>query len=196
MNTQTLTIAGLVLAASAITPLTHAEDGWFFKPYVGVDVEYVNIDYQSVNGVDLGTILAEEVINFNGHVGARLHKHLGIEVGYSQSTSENESIAGVDTEVELSGFNVDALGYLPITKDRKLELIGTAGITVLEGSLVIPGSGAQDDETDTTWRVGTGLNYKFTDNFSARALVRYTDVDFDDVADNLVSFGIGVNYQF
>lgn len=173
---------------------TAQADGLFFKPYVGADYQFTHIDYQDDNS----SILAKSLEGGDAHIGARIHQNLGFEVGYLQTaeaTKNNVLGSGFDTKLKLSGYTFDALGYLPITSDKKLELIGTAGVTRLKADLTIPGIGS-GTQWETKGRVGGGAEYWLSDNFNVRALVRYQGASFSNVADNAVIGNLGINYQF
>lgn len=157
-----------------------ADNGWFFKPYVGADFERYTED---------------KINNYNFHLGARVHKHLGVEVGYGISSTGKEywKEYSASVEVKLKSWTLDLLGYLPLDEEERFELIATTGVarTKLEAEL----TGYQNvDVTETGWRLGGGFQYHFTDYLSARMLARYhgySDTDLD-----AWSMGAGVNFHF
>lgn len=171
-----------------------ADYGFFFKPYVGADYDYVHANYK-----DGGDQIAED--NLNGadvHVGARVHKYLGFEGGYLWTGNGNKSNvlgSGINTSVNVRGFTFDALGYLPVID--KFELIGTAGVSRLRADLnvsgLIAGSG---HEYETKGRVGGGAQYWLTDNLNVRGIVRYQGANFSGALDNAVIASLGLNWQF
>lgn len=213
MKNLFFTTAALVALAST----AHA-DSVVFKPYVGVDLQRTIVDYN--NDYDIGgglalngnTILEDGLNGFNVHVGNRFHKNFGAELGYfrtfseSKSTSAGESVgpgtvAGSDfsTKVKLQGITLDALGYLPLGASEKFEVIGTAGISWIDGEIesTVPGVGtASTDENEFGFRIGGGAQYSFTENVSIRGLARYQTADFSDVAEDAITLSVGLNYSF
>jgi len=201
---------------AAFIPDAHAEPSFIFKPYVGFDLQRSVYDYN--NNYDIGggfsldgdTLLEDSLNGANIHIGARLHKNLGLELGYFRTQEEGKSIAtgtvvgkglvaatDFDTDIKLNGFTLDALGYIPLTE--KLELIGTGGVSWTKGevTLTIPTVGNESvNESEIGFRIGGGAQFNFTDNINARALVRYQTADFDDVADNAWTGTVGLNYSF
>ena len=188
----TLTLGTILMSGAA-----QADDwtsNFYFKAYVGGDYQYTHIDYSDGNS----DVLDKNLNGGDVHIGARVNQYLGFEAGYEDtaySTKDNVLGSGFNTKIKLQGYTLDALGYLPVTDDKKLELIGTAGVTRLEAKLDIPGIG-NGNEWETKGRVGGGAQYWVSDNLNVRGLVRYQGADFDDTANNAIVGTIGVNYQF
>lgn len=111
------------------------------------------------------------------------------------------TIAAADfsTDVKLSGFTLDALGYVPVDEQEAFNLIGTAGVSYLkaEASLTEPGVGTEGfDESEFGFRVGGGAQYNVTDAVNLRGLVRYQTADFEGAVDNIWMYSVGLNYAF
>lgn len=183
-----------ISAITAILLSTSAQaDDFFIKPYVGAEYQFTHIDYKDGN-----EDLAPQNFNAaNGHIGARVHKNLGFEAGYTQSataTKDNVLGSGLDVKMHFQAVNLDALGYLPIG-DGKTELIGTAGAVYTKLHSSVTGFGSSSDH-ETKPRFGLGAQYWISDNFNVRGIARYQIVDFDDTAKGAVTGNIGINYQF
>jgi len=192
-------LSGAAYAASA--PATTA-DGFFFKPYVGADYQYTSVNFNSVPGTayNYGDFFAD---SFNGgdvHVGARVHKNLGFEVGYFDTASSSQSFSPTaSSSAKLDGWTLDAMGYLPVDDAHKFELIGTAGIarTTASGSITISGTTySLGSGSETKARVGAGAEYWITDSLNVRGLVRWQDADFGGAVNNAVIASLGLNWQF
>lgn len=178
----------LTLAAVATTTLllgataAHAESNPGF--YAAIDAQHHVIDYKSsVSGLE------NDHDGLNFAVGVRPHQNFGVELGYFDTTSETAS--GVTTE--FSGVALDGIGYLPITKDQRFELLGSLGVVRQRGEASAPG--ASDRIKETKFRLGAGAQYKLTDHLSARLRVLYTDADFD-IANSYTTYSLGVAYRF
>jgi hypothetical protein len=192
------------MAADKAKPVTasSASSDFFFKPYVGADYQfskYGNEDLSALFGAGVQTddIVDTNLHGGNIHVGARVHKNLGFELGYFQTEKANKSNvlgSGLDTGIKITGGTLDALGYYPIT--NQVELIGTVGVSYAKGELSGSAFTAPSDETEWKPRIGGGAQYWFTDNLNARGLVRYQGADFDNSVDNAVVTSLGLNYQF
>ena len=119
---------------------------------------------------------------------------LGATVGAGLVATTNFS-----TDISSYGFTLDAMGYLPIDKKERFELIGTAGVswTKAEISLNAPTiANASTSESEFGFRLGAGAQYKLTEKFNIRGIARYQTADFEGVADNATTFSVGINYNF
>ena len=188
-----------------------------FKPYIGFDLQRMNMDYNksynvSGNSVNVNTILNDSLDGANVHVGGRYGKYFGMELGYFRTQEETKNVAtgtavgpGViatanfSTKVRVQGITLDGMGYLPLTESGQFELIGTAGVSWNKGEVTgtIPGVGtASDDETEFGLRIGAGAQVNVTDQFNIRGLVRYQTADYSGVADGSWIYSVGLNYNF
>lgn len=196
-----------LLCAAAVTIMSapaKAEDNFYFKPYVGAEYQHTIVDYASVDGISFDDVYED---NFNGgsiYLGARIHDHLGIEVGYNRTTSEdvdNVLGTGVNTSLKLQSFTFDLMGYYPVDEAQKLELIGSVGLARTKAEAEIDATAigftsARDDTTETKLRLGAGAQYEFAEDWNMRGMLRWQDADFEDSADNAYIFSLGVNYTF
>lgn len=207
----------LSVAALAVLSAPAMADDLVITPYAGVDLgrsiysynENYDFEGDSLNGESL---LNDGLNNINLHVGTRIGKYFGAEVGYFRSSEGKKNIAtgesvgdglvastDFSTKIKTHGFSLDGLGYIPLTDDARAELIGTAGITWTKADveMTVPGVGtAGDNLSEVGFRIGGGAQYHLTNNISARGLVRYQTADFDDIADRAWSYTLGVNYSF
>lgn len=202
---------------AAITIPAQAQEATF-KPYIGIDlmrmaVNY-NDNYNAGGGVilDGNALLEDSLDGLSIHVGNRFHKNFGVELGYFRTREEDKDIAagatvgpGVvaaapfTTSVKVQGFTLDGLGYLPVTESGQFELIGTVGVSWMKGKIeaTIPGVGSgSSDESEFGFRAGGGAQFNLTDKFSVRGLARYQTADFEDVVDSAWTYTVGLNYSF
>lgn len=178
-----------------------------FNPYVGVDLQRTSYDLSEEDGLDYSRILEDNLNGFNIHAGVRPHPNFGAELGFFRNAEEGRDIpagtlvgpgsvaaTNISTDVNSYGFTLDALGYLPLSK--QVDLIGTAGVTWTEMEIALRANGVEDkeDESELGLRGGAGAQFKFTDDFSARGLMRYQTADFDGGADGAWTASLGLNY--
>lgn len=183
------------------------KDGFFFKPYLGTDyqfVKYGNSDYAS--GRKTSDLIDTSTNGKNIHVGARIHQYVGVELGYnpSEKTTKDASsynMGGIplgESTMKTHSLVADVMGYYPIAP--KTELIGTVGVSYTKAEFSLePFEGAKLQE----WRprVGGGAQYWLTENLNARALVRYQEANFknalnEDTVGDAVVVTAGLNWQF
>lgn len=195
----------MITAVLAAIPLqsyaapTWPSDGFFFKPYVGADYQYTKYGDVTDSGTGIATSDIAE-LNIHGgnlHMGARLHRNLGMEIGYFNTLQGEKSsdILGptLNTSLQDDGITLDALLYLPVS--QSFELIGTAGVAHAHDTYSIEGAG---DTVSEEWqpRAGGGAQLWLTDNLNARALVRYQHADYDNSVHNAIVTTAGLNWQF
>ena len=192
MNKSVLMAGAFIALAGA----AQAADDMGLKPYVGVDVVNVKANYED----GLSAAFDDRVNGLGIYGGLQLTKNVGLELGYMQ-TGDGEKTdiggSGVDTKVRISGITADVVGTLPVSADGRFAVLGSAGVGRYKARIsatgVVAGTG---DDSDFGYRLGAGAQYQFSDNWSARAMLRYTKVDFDDAMNNLVTGSVGVNYKF
>lgn len=182
---KTLTLATLAAATLLGATAAHAQQEPDLGFYGAVDAQYHTVDY---NGV--GSALENNHEGLNFALGIRPTKHFGVEVGYFDSTAETRN--GIRTE--FSGLALDAIGYLPVLKSEKLELMGSVGVVRQRGE--VSALGVADREKETKLRIGAGAQYHFNDKVSTRLRVLYSDANFGKMADSYATYSLGVSYRF
>lgn len=170
-----------------------------FKPYIGMDISGVRVDYESVNGISGDELFADSAVAVNPYIGVDLHKNFAVELGYFQTGSEKKNVSGIllggqpleSTEMRVKGFHIDAVGKHAV--NDKLNLLGSLGIARIQADTKATVAGVTEsfDDNDTVWRLGFGADYKLHENWSLRGMVRYMNVE-----DGLMQYGVGVSYRF
>jgi len=219
MKNITLKSAAFVAALTATIAWSHTTQARDFKPYMGIDLQRFEVDYNnnySIGGglaLDGSAILEDSLDSFNIHGGNRFHKRFGLELGYFRTKEEGRNIpagsiigpglpptaVSFSTDVRIQGVTLDALGYFPVGKEERVELIGTAGLSWMNAEVTgtVPGVGsANADESEVGFRAGGGAQVNLTDKVNLRGLVRYQSMDFDNVADSAWIYSVGLNYNF
>ena len=151
-------------------------DGLFFQPYVGLGYVRTQADFKTIGGIDYSEIYANGYNSINIFAGTRIHKHLGFELGYSHSDSQNVTknftLWGAgwqgQTDTKLKAYTLDALGYFPLPKNNKIELIGLLGLghykADVKYTLTVGALSASDkasiSKTALPFRSGNSIFYK------------------------------------
>ncbi|MDG4546584.1 MAG: outer membrane beta-barrel protein [Rickettsiales bacterium] len=208
MSKKTLLLAatcsGLLLSSPAIS----AENT--VRPYFGLEYQRIQADIKTIDGFDYGSIYADGYNAIAPYAGLRIGDYLGLEAGFTRSITAdkqfNGTVSGVSVqsniETQVTGYSLDAMGYMPIDKDKHLELIGEAGVGfytvdtsgtgVIAGSIPVTLIGSEDS---VALRLGAGVQLNVTDNWSIRTMVRYIGLDLQTV-DSATAFSIGSSYTF
>lgn len=190
--------ASVLLAATAAHagPAETLPQGFFFLPTLGVDYQYTQTDYQGnfkASPASKDSVLEDSIHGGNLHAGARIHKYVGYEIGYSLSDDAEKSVGASKSTANVRGWNADLMGYIPVGGNT--ELIATAGVSRLRGEFIVPGAGKIVDHENKA-RVGGGAQYWLTDKVNVRGIVRWQDADFKGATDGAIVSNVGVNYQF
>jgi opacity protein-like surface antigen len=109
--------------------------------------------------------------------------------GISLGTAE-DTIAAVDTEIEVDAFGLSARLIFPMTE--KVEAYGILGGIVYDAD-VRPGGGSFSIFGEDAWELGAGLDFATSENLSLRVEGRYFNGQADE-SGALLSFGFG--YRF
>ncbi len=164
------------------------------KPYVGLDYVYSMSDIEKVNGINA---FEEDLNAFAVSAGAKLHPNFGVEMFYQKSEEGEKKFANGKTNDEYQAYGIDLQGYLPVAE--KLDLIGSLGFGYYDVDIKAkansPAISADGDDQGAGYRLGLGAQYNFTENWGARLMARYVDIDIDGL-DNMVDITAGVRYSF
>lgn len=201
------------LASAFFIYPAQAAEGIKFKPYLGLDLQRMNIAYDN----NFDKVLSDGLNGGNIHAGIKFSQYFGLELGYFRMKEGKESVgfdlSGVtgtpgdiisSTKIRAQGLTLDAMGYLPL--NDKFDLIGTAGISWTKADLSVSGTAygtagtISDDGSDFGYRLGVGAQYHITDDLNVRGLARYQDMNFDvggfDAAEGAWVYTLGLNYSF
>ena len=210
---STAMVFALLAVANAGTANAAGSD-WTstLHPYIGADYQLTHMDYNNDFSVGSGLALDGDKVlkdNLSGadiHVGVRPNTYWGAELGYFDTTTESKHIAAgasvgpgtvaavpLTGKAHLQGATLDALGYLPVSKD--VDLIGTTGLA-WDNMKTSLGAAGDINKSEIDWRIGAGAQVNLMQNVNLRGLVRYQTADFKSVADNAWVYSLGVNYSF
>lgn len=186
----TLLTTSIIAASSA----AYAIDSYSLNPYIGADYQYTYMNYTD----ESDGVIDDNFNGFNIYGGIRPYANIGLELGYFRNFEEDGIESGIPVYFNTQGVTLDALGYLPIDRNGRIELIGTVGVSYAEAKvgLNFGGSRVSVSEDEFGFRIGAGVEYKINQNFSARTILRYQTADFEGLADNAVVYNVGLNYKF
>lgn len=175
----TVGLAGL--AAMSIQVAAAAESGWYAGFNLGraeanIDGARVGDDLRQ-SGLDMTAIDEDdEDFGYKFFGGYKLNRNFAVEggyfnlgeFGYTATTSPPGTATG---NIKLSGFNLDALGILPLTD--KFSLFGRIGVQYAKAKDSFSGTGAAAGDSSASksaanYKAGVGLQYDFTDNLGLR----------------------------
>lgn len=185
---KTIIAAALV---AAFTTTAQAAEVTGLNPYVGIDLAYHDVGYD--NG--LGALLDDDLWGGNIYAGIRPHMNWGVEAGYFRTRAGDKDLApGFTSKVKTQGITLDLMGFAPVSADNRFELIGSAG--GVYSKVDASAAGLSVDDKELNWRLGAGAQYHITDAVGFRAMAHYQNADYEDSADRIITYSVGVNYSF
>ncbi len=136
-------------------------------------------------------------------LGSRIHENVGVEAGYSLlKRSKSTLVNGSTVSVKMRNPHIDALGYVPVSKD--IDVIGSVGLGRLSTkvsqkaqdgtAIALTAQEKRDIKAKYGVRLGVGAQYKIDENLGARFMVRHQKGN--KVVKNVNSAALGLFYQF
>lgn len=205
-------LAVLAALAAGISPLAMAQDlGWYGGANIGRSAADID-DPRITSGLAAGGLGTSSISDrdrstgFKLYGGYQLHRNFALEGGYFDLgkfgyTANTIPTGTLDGNIKLKGFNLDAVGILPIT-DR-FSALGRVGLNYAKASDSFTGTGAVNvtnpnpSKSGTNYKLGVGLQYAFTEALGMRAEVeRYRVNDAVGNKGHVDLFSVGLVYRF
>lgn len=211
---KTLLLAGV---ACLFASQANAE-GYFFKPYLGLDYVHSWGDY-TVDKDD-NNVTKNNVSAGAASVGFQFHRNIGLELFYQQSAEAKKNYgAGYITEdgqeypfedlktyIKYKALGADLMGYIPLNNKFNVLLSLGAGRYKIEGKAKIQLNEEyytvpeiEESESESKWglRVGGGFQYFLTDQIAGRIMVRYTYIGHNEIDfEKMVDVTAGIRFYF
>jgi OOP family OmpA-OmpF porin len=180
MSMKRLLMAALVLGACTMT----AHAGLFFGGSAGD---------ASVNDSDPTISFDSSDTGYKLYGGFTFIKFFALEASYLDlGSSEDEISVGTDATIDTTGWDVYAVGILPIGKH--FEIFGKAGIIVWDAEVAYSGLiKSESDESGSDPAYGAGIAFVFGEHFAVRA--EYQRFDISDI-DKVEMTSVGAEFRF
>jgi len=210
--TKTIGTLGLVGCTVIASSFAMADDsGWYVGANVGqtrAKIDDARITAQLLgNGKTLTSITDDNRdTGYKLFGGYRYNKNFAVEAGYfdlgqfgfTSTTTPLGTLAGT---IRLKGFNIDAVGILPITE--KFSAFGRVGLNYAQARDAFTGTGSvvvldpTPSKRDTNLKLGLGLQYDFTESLGMRAEgERYRINDAVGNRGDINMYSLGLVYRF
>jgi hypothetical protein len=199
-------IIALIISLIAMPTFVLAKDG----PYLGVQASRINVDYKTIEGIDLGRIYADQFNALDVHAGYNFGDSF-VEFGYLKSSDESKSLGSLtvgsitvsgSTKLNFDGWRLGAghnfkineqLSVKPFINYYKLNVDETLSVTVT-GSTTFQGS-ASYGGSDNMIDVGLGFDYKINEN--SKIGISYSrSIDELQNTDKTQVYSISYNHKF
>lgn len=197
-------VTAFAAAATLMAGTAQAND-FMFKPYFGVEVSKININFDELRTtnsgvmVDPAQVFEKSYTAWSPYIGIDLHKHIALEAGYMGSEIGQKQLAGDDrSKAEFKGTFADLVLKFPVSGN--VNLLGSVGLARIQTdvtaylpsvSLAISGR-----SKETALRYGLGADMRVHKNISLRANVRYTDADLGGMANEYLQYGASLVFRF
>lgn len=203
-------LAVLATITAGASPLAMAEDlGWYGGANIGRSATNID-DPRITSGLAAGGLGTSSISDrdrstgFKLYGGYQFHRNFALEGGYFDLgkfgyTANTIPTGTLDGNIKLKGFNLDAVGILPITE--RFSALGRVGLNYAQARDSFTGTGAVNvtnpnpSKSGTNYKLGVGLQYAFTDALGLRAEVeryRVNDAVGNKGHVDLFSVGSGV----
>ena len=196
-------------AATVIYPNTNSGTGLYPNTnaatglYIGAGGSYAIENFDDI-GIDF-----DNTWGINAKIGYHFDPLLDIEFNYDylhkfegdDSLSVGGTTVDVDVDIKVMTYIVALKGYFPFsTEESKLSVVAGVGLMYadfdIQGSVDEISASVSNDEIDGCAKLGLGLDYYLTQNFSAGLEGNYT-FGFDDLKDiQYFNFTLGLAYHF
>lgn len=201
------------IAAAFTTSLSFADDdaGWYLGANYGQSRarldEFTIVKDVLAPGYS-ASLFDDNTIDGGGKLftGYQFNRYVSLEAGYFdlgefQFNAVTSPAGMLNTNMQVRGFNIDVVGYLPFTE--KLSAFGRLGVTHALTQDTFSGTGAASvlggklHDRDDFGKAGVGLEYKFTDSFAVRLEAeryRISNATYDH--NNIDLYSVGFVYRF
>lgn len=198
-------------AALTIHSAVADDSGWYGGLSVGlsqaaIDDARISSGLQGM-GLSVSSIEDDDRdVGYKAFGGFKINRHLAFEAGYFNLgefgyTATTIPAGTLTGNIKVSGFNLDAVGMLPIVD--KISAFGRIGVTYANAKDSFAGTGAvtvtdpNPSERDTNYKVGLGLQYDLTESLSVRAEAeRYRINDAVGNKGDIDLMSVGLIYRF
>lgn len=172
--------ASVLLVALAATP-AFADKGFS----AGASVGYSNVSVE-----DSGISIDFSDIGYKVFGAYMFNDNWGIEGGWMDMGSMSENVFGTEIELEVDGFDVFAVGAMPVSET--FDLFAKAGIVSWDASLSSPGLGEESDSGEDL-ALGFGGRLNTSGGFGFRGEFEWFDIA---EADSAWLLSVGFEYTF
>ena len=185
---KALLLAGV---ASLFATAANAE----IKPYIGLDGNYSTLDW----AYDFENAVGDDYQSVSLIAGAKVVRNFGLEAFYQLSGGEKNYGKSYITDdnfyhSRFTAYGLDALGYLPLGCEGKVELIAGAGVGEYTFKVRQLGLGSAKDHS-TGYRLNAGVQYNIDENWSLRGMYHHVYTQKSEV-DAIDEFSVGIRYNF
>lgn len=203
---------GLMAVALLASPLAAAQDPhWYGGINLGqsrakIDDERITRNLLSRGFTGVSILDDDRDTGYKLYGGYQFNRNFALEGGYFDLgkfgfTATTVPAGTLNGNIKLRGFNLDAVGILPITE--KFSALGRVGLNYAEARDHFSGTGAVNvsnpnpSKRDTNYKYGLGVQYAFTESLALRVEAeRYRINDAIGNKGDVDLVSVGLLYRF
>lgn len=203
---------GLMAVALLASPLAAAQDPhWYGGINIGqsrakIDDERITRNLLTGGFTGVSILDDDRDLGYKLYGGYQFNRNFALEGGYFDLgkfgfTATTVPAGTLNGNIKLRGFNLDAVGILPITE--KLSALGRVGVNYAEARDRFSGTGAvtvanpNPSKRDTNYKYGLGIQYAFTESLAMRVEAeRYRINDAVGNKGDVDLVSVGLLYRF
>ena len=178
--------------------------------YIGISSIDFDIDYQSVEGVNLGLFYEEDFNATEFYVGRSIGSHF-IEIGYFDTSAETKTLSGTISSITFSGSTTMEFDGIRVGIGRSfmhnsklqsklklnyydIDFDESAGLAVTSGSSTFKASASYSGSSDML-TIGYGLDYSINDTLGLE-LDYEQSINEPTNIDEVKLLGLNLTYKF
>jgi hypothetical protein len=205
-------IIALMISLIAIPNFAIAKDG----PYIGAKYAKIDVDYKTVDGIDLNKLFAGNFNAYDLHLGYEVGNGF-FEVGYIKSSDESKNLGSTtvttsagaatisaNTGMKFDGYRIGAGYNFPVNNQFTIkpfinyygiDMTASGTLTVAEGGSTIVSIGTTASGSDSMTDIGLGFDYIVNDKTKIGFSYAKT---IDSITDTkkVQTLALSASYQF
>ena len=200
-------IIALMISLIAMPTFALAKDG----PYAGAKYSKIDVDYKTVDGVNLNQVFPSDFNAWDLHLGYNLGNGF-FELGYIKSNKESKNLGSTNfgsvtlsanTSLDFDGYRIGAGYNFPVSKEfvikpfinyYNLDLTASGTLTVTAGSTSVSATSTVSG-SDTMIDAGIGFDYLVNDRTKITLSYARTLDTLDDTS-KVQTLALSGSYQF
>lgn len=173
--------------------------GFMFKPYIGVD--YNKFDGKNLSDSNTFLNSIKRFDNTSLNFGVRVHKNLGMEMGFANFTQAIKNKVSGDDKIRLKTIHFNVIGYLPLVDilDSRLELFAGTGINDIKSDANLKDDNGKYQNTSSSSlapKILVGVQVAAFDSISVRLMGEFARSNVKEIDGDSKIYSLGLAYYF
>jgi OOP family OmpA-OmpF porin len=158
-------------------------------PYIGASIGSATYE-EDLDDVAPGLQFEESDTGWKVFGGYRFMRYIGVDLAYTDLGKPEDNLLGVDASIEIDGWNLSGVGYLPL---GRWEFFGGLGVFFWDGEAKLTDGVTTVTDDDSGEDLSTRLGGSFA---ITKALRVRGEIESYDIGDYTSLFSVGLDYRF